>query len=165
VLSFDDPRWNKLEGGYKVVYDPRQALERIRAGEGTEEAWKELWNELHHQGDVGPASYAAVPHIVEIYGRADEPDWNALALVTLIEDVRLQRAQSPPAWLWESYIDAIRRLPELGARDLLRSSDRNVTRSALAAIAIAKGLLATSRILSNYTDEELQEMEQLFQDS
>ncbi len=66
MLSLDDPRWSTLEGGYKVIYDPRPALELLRAGGRTEEAWSELWNELHHQGDIGSASYAAVPHIIDI---------------------------------------------------------------------------------------------------
>ena len=165
MLSLDDPRWSTLEGGYKVVYDPRPALEQLRAGNRKEEAWSELWNELHHQGDIGPASYAAVPHIIDIYARADEPDWNALALVGLIEDVRLQSGPKPPAWLWESYMAAIHRLPELGARDLLRSDDSLVVRSALAAIAIAKGLRATAQMLTNYSDDELGEMERLYQES
>ena len=165
MLNLDDPRWSTLEGGYKVIYDPRSALELLRAWGRREEAWSELWNELHHQGDIGAASYAAVPHIVDIYAHAKEPDWNALALVTLIEDVRLRTGPKPPAWLWESYMDAIRHLPELATRDLLRSDDPYVVRSALAAIAIAKGLHPAARILSNYTDEELDEMERLYLDS
>jgi hypothetical protein len=34
--------------------------------EGGELVWDELCNELHHQGDVGLASYAAIPQLVRI---------------------------------------------------------------------------------------------------
>ncbi len=60
---------------------------------------------------------------------------------------------------------AIHRLPGLGTRDLLRSADPYVVRFALAAIAIAKDLHATARVLSKYSDEELDEMERLYQGS
>ena len=165
MLSLDDPRWSTLEGGYKVLYDARPALERLRAGNRKDEAWSEFWNELHHQGDIGPASYAAVPHIIDIYARADEPDWNALALVALIEDIRLRNGPEPPAWLLGSYMAAIRRLPEIGARDLLRSDDSQVVLSALGAVAIAKGLGSTAHMLIHYTDDEFDEMERLYQGS
>ena len=53
----DDDRWHKLRGGYKVEYDPRPALKRLISKTEIEAAWHELWEELHHQGDVGEASY------------------------------------------------------------------------------------------------------------
>jgi hypothetical protein len=35
----------------------------------TDELWETLWSSLYHQGDAYPASYAAVPHLVEIAAR------------------------------------------------------------------------------------------------
>ena len=60
-MEFDDPRWDSLQGGYRVPYDPRKALSALERGKETESAWQELCTELYHQGDVGEASYAAVP--------------------------------------------------------------------------------------------------------
>jgi hypothetical protein len=67
VLSFDDERWNHLTGGYKTLFDPRPSLRNVESQQNTATAWEELWEELHHQGDVGPASYAAVPELVRIH--------------------------------------------------------------------------------------------------
>ena len=53
MLNVDDIRWTKLAGGYRVPYDPRAALRKLASGTEVSEAWKELWQELHHQGDVG----------------------------------------------------------------------------------------------------------------
>jgi hypothetical protein len=33
----------------------------LQSNTDSSKAWDELWNELHHQRDVGEASYAAVP--------------------------------------------------------------------------------------------------------
>jgi hypothetical protein len=54
MLPLGDPRWNELPGGYGTPFDPSDLLRRL---EGGKKAWDELWQELHHQGDVGVASY------------------------------------------------------------------------------------------------------------
>lgn len=83
----EDEKWIGLEGGYRgCQYDPRPALTRLRAGD--ESAWTELWNELHHQGDVGLASYAVVPQLVRIHRDRDIPDWQTYALIGTIEVCR-----------------------------------------------------------------------------
>jgi hypothetical protein len=66
MLGFDDERWNHLTGGYKIPFDPRPSLRKLESQQDTPTAWEELWEQLHHQGDVGDASYAAVPELVSI---------------------------------------------------------------------------------------------------
>jgi hypothetical protein len=56
MLSFNDERWEHLTGGYKIPFDPRPCLLKIENQQDTTAAWEELWEELHHQGDVGDAS-------------------------------------------------------------------------------------------------------------
>jgi hypothetical protein len=53
MLRFDDERWNHLTGGYKTQFDRRPCLKKIESQQDTAAAWQELWEELHHQGDVG----------------------------------------------------------------------------------------------------------------
>jgi len=60
MLSFDDNRWEQLLGGYRTQFDPRAAFSKLESNIQCEDAWDELWEGLHHQGDVGEASYAAV---------------------------------------------------------------------------------------------------------
>ena len=58
-------------------YDPQPALEQLAYSR--DEAISELWENLYHQGDVGLASYAAVPQLVQA---------GELSLVSAIEVAR-----------------------------------------------------------------------------
>jgi hypothetical protein len=53
----------ELISGYGTQYDPFPVLERLETDH--ELALDELWENLYHQGDVGSASYAAVPILVQ----------------------------------------------------------------------------------------------------
>src|SRR5579859_5844119 len=87
-MNLDDSRWSRLLGGYRVPYDPRNALHTLERTDETNGAWEELWSGLYHQGDVGEASYAAVPHLVRIQISRGTADWNTYALVAVIEIAR-----------------------------------------------------------------------------
>jgi len=70
MLDLNDKRWAEMKGGYRAPFDPRPLLAQIETGKKLDETWYELTGELFHQGDVGEASYAAVPHLVRIHGHA-----------------------------------------------------------------------------------------------
>jgi hypothetical protein len=88
MLTLDDSRWGDLTGGYRMKCDPRPLLAKLENSLDTEGTWHALWDDLHHQGDVGEASYAAVPHLVRIYRNHGMPDWNTYAIVAVIELAR-----------------------------------------------------------------------------
>ena len=73
MLSLEDKTWKELHGGYRIPYDASAALRSMQDGK---DVWDELWNELHHQGDVGVALYPAVAELVRIAGDATTRDWN-----------------------------------------------------------------------------------------
>ena len=52
-------------GGYKQLFNPVRLLQRIENGDF--KAWDEIWDELHHQGDIGDASYASVIQLINIH--------------------------------------------------------------------------------------------------
>lgn len=114
-MLLTDPKWTSLAGGYGDLYDPRPALSKIAAGVAVSSVWEELWNELHHQGDVGEASYAAVTALVEIYSDGRPLDWNLFALCATIE-VERHRRRNPllPEWLHDDYATAWQKLGCLG---------------------------------------------------
>jgi len=100
MLSLDDERWSSLNGGYRVPFDPRPLLRNLEAGNDVQAVWDELWQGLHHQGDVGEASYAAVPHLVRIHRQRGVVDWNTYAIVATIELARgIGTNPDVPAWL------------------------------------------------------------------
>jgi hypothetical protein len=160
MLNMDDPRWEKLSGGYRRPYDPRPALAKFQSGANDAMVWEELWNELHHQGDVGEASYAAIPHLVRIYEQHPSADWNVYAIIGIIELAR-KRGKNPdvPAWLDSGYFQAIQQLANLGLQELKVVSDPDVVRAILSVNALAKGLRIHAKFLLEYSEDELLELE------
>jgi len=161
MLSLTDPVWRKLEGGYRILYDASKALVQM---EGGKSVWDELWNELHHQGDVGVASYAAIPQLVRISEARGRADWNLYAFAATIE-IERHRKTNPllPNWLSSSYQVAWDGLEKLALLDLDGEPDELTLRSALSVIALGRGDLKLGALLNycesaeiaNYVEERL----------
>jgi hypothetical protein len=156
MLSLNDPRWRSLTGGYKKPYDASMTLERLERGENV---WSELWEELHHQGDVGTASYAAVPHIVRIAISQRRRDWNSYAFVATVEVERL-RGSNPdiPEWTKQSYTQAIQDLASLALVELESTNDDLLVRSALGLVALARGSTKLGMLISIADSSEIDEI-------
>jgi len=160
MLRLDDERWDDLRGGYRVPFDPRPLLLKLESGKDAAAVWHELWEELHHQGDVGEASYAAVPHLVRIYRQRGVVDWNAYAIVAIIELSRGKgRNPEVPKWLEEDYFSAIKQLAETGTAELSRAKEPEEIRAILGILAIYKGARTHGRFLVEYSEEELLDLE------
>jgi len=86
-----------LESGYREKYNPWPVLDRLNADR--QAVMDELWDNLYHQGNVGSASYASVPKLVEV---------GELTLVAAIEVAR-HRDGNPqiPKELEPTYTDAL----------------------------------------------------------
>jgi len=158
MISNNDPRWVSLTGGYRVPYDPRPALERLRADGRNPEAWSELWNELHHQGDLGEVSYVTVVELAKIRESTVLPSEQLFGLVSTIEVERHRRSNPPvPDWLVQDYADAWRALLEFAFRDLKASDDPGALQSALAVVALARGQTALGTLVWYHDAETLEE--------
>ena len=162
MLSLEDKRWQNLDGGYRIQFDPRPSLSKLDTNKDTNAAWHDLWDGLHHQGDVGEASYAAVPHLVRIYRDAGVIDWNTYAIVAVIELAR-DASKNPliPKWLEADYFQAIRDLAGLGAVEVLQTRNPEEIRAILSILAISAGARTHAKFLVDYSAEELLEMERL----
>jgi hypothetical protein len=153
MLPLDDPKWDKLQGGYRLPYNPSSALRNLESNVEIAAAWEELWTELHHQGDVGEASYAAVPHLVRIQRERGDLGWNLYALASVIEVERRRKGNPPlPEWLAESYYRSWRDLVEIGMAELNQEDDPLTIRCILGALALAKGAVKLGALIS-YLDE------------
>ncbi len=160
MLGLDDERWSDLKGGYRMQFDPRPLLSALETDKDTKTVWHELWDALHHQGDVGEASYAAVPHLVRIYRQHGAVDWNTYAIVAVIELARGQGNNPPiPEWMEEGYTRAIQELAGIGAVEILQAKDQEDIRAILSILALCKGARTHARFLLNYSAEELLELE------
>jgi hypothetical protein len=156
MISLEDARWSNMTGGYKMPFDPRPLLKRLETDSDTSEVWHELWDELHHQGDVGEASFAAVPFLVRSYRKRGVLDWNTYAIVAIIELAR-KEGKNPdvPRWIEDDYLQAIRELAEIGATEVLQAEAAEDVRAILSIIAIEKGLRVHGKLLVNYSEDEL----------
>jgi hypothetical protein len=158
-LDLKDNRWKRLLGGYRIPYDPRNALVALEGGGDVANAWDELWNELHHQGDIGEASFAAVPHLVRIHELRGVPDWNTYLLAAIIELAR-DDARNPklPADFQKSYETAWTRLVEIGLRELKAAASETLVTSIIAVAAITKGQRTLGRFAIEFTEDERRQM-------
>jgi hypothetical protein len=158
-LDLADKRWTSLLGGYRIPYDPRRALSLLEGGENIPGAWDELWNELHHQGDIGTAAFAAVPHLVRIHELRRVPDWNTYGLAAIVELAR-DRADNPqlPSDLSTFYDSAWNRLVDIGLEELSAANSPTLVTSIMAVVAIGKGLRTLGRLAIEFTEDERLEL-------
>lgn len=162
MLAFDDSRWETLEGGYRKPVDLRSLLNQLEMATDPEPAWQELWNDLFHQGQVGEGSFVAVPHLVRIHAKRNVADWNTYALAATIELARgVDGNPEVPGWARASYDAALAELGRLGLKELPLAQDPETSRSVLALLAIVHGARTYGRLLVDYTEDEILELEQV----
>ena len=158
-MQSDSVKWKSLHGGYGVPYDPRPAIKSLEEGKTMSAAWEELWNELHHQGSVGEASYAAVPLLVHLHKRRRNLDWNLYALVAVIEIERHRKTNPPlPPQLTDAYCDAWSEIILLAIEDLRTAKEPEMVQSTLGVLALGKGSLKLGAVIMFLDRSEVDEI-------
>jgi hypothetical protein len=154
----EDPRWKALTSGYRLAYDPRSAIEALATPARRDSVWNELWRELHHQGDVGDASYVAIPLLTEVRSKDPDLGWQFYALCATIEIERWRKRNPPlPSWLAEDYEAAWRAILAFALSDLQVSTDRLMIQSALTAVAVARHEIKLGAMLAFLDESEIDE--------
>ena len=136
-LPLNDPRWQSYSGGYKVPYDASKALRRLSNEGPSDDLWDEFWQELYHQGSIGPASYAAIPHLLEWVKQSQKLYWQVFSLVATIELAR-KNNEAPPPELEASYFQAIKDIPAWVGRHSDTAWNATLTYNIVTCIALAK---------------------------
>jgi len=141
MLPLDDPRWQTFTGGYRVPYDASAPLRRLFEQGASPELLDELCQELEHQGDVGPASFAAVPWLLEYARRQPKLDWQAFALIAVVELERTHycRNRPMPGELADGYYAALARLPEVEGGHEQKKWSPILMQHIAACVALARG--------------------------
>jgi hypothetical protein len=147
-----------LLGGYGQPCDPASLVSMVRAAPLDAEAWDHLWQELHHQGDVGVASYAAIPLLVDACASVAR-DWNFYGLIATIESSRHVKGNPVlPSWLEASHAEALQRAADLALTDLAsRNQAKLGVQAALSVVALASGALELGRMLAMMDSSEIAE--------
>ncbi len=158
-LALNDARWDSLEGGYKgSPCNAAALLKQLEQANNLGDAgaiYQELWGELHHQGDVGIASYYAVPHLVTIAKQKQLIDYNVLGLVSLIEIQRHKNNPPLPKALNPAYQNALLELAGLARLALDMQFDLSLATAAFAALALGKGQLKLAEAIFNLDSEDV----------
>jgi hypothetical protein len=164
MIGLNDSKWQTFNGGYRLPFDASVQLRKLEAGStDAKEMWEEFWNELHHQGDVDLASYAAVPQLVRICTEQKLLDWNLFALVAAIEECRTFGKNPPlPEWLENDYHLAIKKLAVFGTEHFAEDWPKELLQSFLAVAAFAKDAPHTARLLITFSEDESDEVYKKF---
>jgi hypothetical protein len=143
MLKLDDPRWADLNHAYGSAADIPSFLSQLNglpASDGNDEPWFTLWSSLAHQGDVYPATFAAVPYIVRALAtNPAKASYTYFQFPAWVEICRKRKAISVPDDLAAAYFEALNELPSLVAAAASRDWDSDFLPCALSAIAAAKG--------------------------
>lgn len=158
-MRLTDKIWSELQGGYKVPYDvsvPLRELEETTDPETIQKIWKILWDELHHQGDVGIASYLAVPQLVTIGKSKGLFDWNLLGLCNVIEQQRhLGNNPALPSEFQDYYSQGLDDLKQFVLDNINNNLGDTTYTLALATLATCTGRIKLSKAIMELEDNSI----------
>ncbi|WP_340644623.1 hypothetical protein [Phenylobacterium sp.] len=166
MLSLDDPRWSALPHAYGPATDVPGLLRDLARSPGPSgpdsEPFFSLWSCLCHQGDVYPASYAAVPHLVQIGLAESGPvDFSFFLLPAAIDVARVNgRGPAIPDDLVQAYHAAIAWLVDCGFAHRHEAWSEDMAIAVAAAQAVAKGHHALAEALMNLDEHLIAEINQ-----
>jgi hypothetical protein len=142
MLSLNDPIWKTFEGGYRYPYDASLLLRQLQNATQDYEIKSvidEFWQELHHQGDVGLASYMSVPHLIRIVNEKQLNDLDIINLICTIEVQRHKNNPPLPAEYISDYENSLQELIKFPLQDINENWNLENSAILLTAIALSKG--------------------------
>ena len=162
MISLDSSLWADLRHAYGAAADIPAFLRSIAANpevsSTAEGPWFELWSALCHQGDVYSASFAAVPHVIDILSaNLTTACVDFFLLPASIEVARHGRDVVVPHSLRESYYQSLMRLPSLVSGVADRPWDATLCQSILAAAAVGKQQHTIAELLLEVDDSDIPE--------
>ena len=159
LLPLDDPRWKTYCGGYdRVVTNVVPFLTKLQSGALDSDDWDILWDDLHHQGDVGEASYAVVPFLAEYARRASPIAWHVFGFPAAVELARTENDNPDvPQELREEYFAAIHALPSIALSRGPGVWGTDCFEPVMACLALSLDRRAHAKAYSDLTESEIPE--------
>ena len=152
MISLRDSRWHELRHAYGEATDIPALLEAIERdpskSDSREGPWFDLWSALYHQGDIYPASFAAVPHVVRILALVpNKACFDFFLFPASVEVKRYRSRVTVSADLASPYRDSLVQLPAIAAAASQRDWSGSLGRSILAAVAASKEQYSAAELL------------------
>lgn len=163
MLALDSPIWSELQHAYGPASETPNQLRQLskfpdESGHQAE-PWFSLWSSLCHQGDVYPASFAAVPHIVAaLEANPSRATMSFFLLPASIEVARFQHQVVVPTNLEAAYASSLAKIPKLAGDAARPNWKPEVCRSALAAAAAATGNYLLAELIMQVDGAEIPEV-------
>lgn len=156
MLSLESPRWAKLSHAYGSAGDVPAMLAELRLEAASDaEPWRTLWSALAHQGDVYSASFAAVPHVVQLLASAPErADSTFFGFPAWVEICRHSTGAPVPEDLSSAYFEALAVLLRLCAQATSIRQDPGHVASVLAALAATSGQHVMAEVIFEMASPE-----------
>jgi uncharacterized protein YbaR (Trm112 family) len=155
MIDLESSRWSELSHAYGAAGNVPRLIAGLLSGD--ESTVDELFSSLCHQGSIYTASYAAVPHLVDIAGRLRRPDLRThiLVLIGSIAASSDDRSDAPIAPdVRAAYETALPRARDLALETLGWRLDPEEAVYLLQAAAGLEGHLSLGRILQGFVAEE-----------
>ena len=165
-MDLDNKIWQTLDGGYKIPYDVSIPLKKLKSTNDPKiitDIFEELFDNLHHQGDIGLASYLALPQLVTICIDKKSFDWNFIGLCVLIEHCR-QTAHNPtlPSDYKDGYFDALKKLEQYLLSNFKSIKDPTSLRLTLALLATVNGQAYLGKAIENLDEDMVKDFLEQF---
>ncbi len=133
-----------LQHAYGTAVDIPALLERICGfppePDWQTEPWFSLWSALYHQGDIYPASLAAVPSIVSALAAA--PSKATMSFYLLPASIAVADSVNPvtvPPEIRRSFGESLLELGSIASAALPSITDPHISRAAQAAVLVSTG--------------------------
>ena len=163
MLELTSERWRTLTDAYGSAELVPSLLVQLSSfpteTPSRSEPWFSLWSRLCHQGDVYPASFAAVPHIIDSAAR--EPGratFSYFLLPAAIELARHSHQTEVPSDFSADYRRALDSIPALAASAASRPWDANFCQSVLAAIAASRAQYDIAKFVIDVDTSDISEV-------
>jgi len=138
MLDLSACEWKTFDGGHRIPFDASVILRTLQTSDHpAEEPWNQIWNNLYHQGDVGIASYAALPWLFFIYKEKGWIDYHLPNFAYAVERSR-QNPSNPmvPDWLLDEYEQAVEGLALYCLEKRKTHIERNFQKAVILLVAI-----------------------------
>ena len=136
--------WQQLHHAYGAAGDIPELLQRVETfppeTDWQAEPWFSLWSALYHQGDIYPASIAAVPQIVSTLSKA--PNKATLSFFLLPTSIAIADNDKPvdvPKEVREMFSNALVALGGIAASLLPTVTDTHIAKAAQASVLASQG--------------------------
>jgi len=160
-MNLQNDNWANLDGGHRTPYDASIPLKKLRSTNDPKiitNIFRDLWDNLHHQGDVGHASYFSVPTLVDICIPKTSLDWNFIGLCLVIEHCRFS-SNNPilPKQFEQEYFDSLSKFEQYLLTHFKKIKDKTSLRLTLSLFATLNEQRELGKAINQLDEDTLEQ--------